>query len=395
MSYKTILMAVEPDFNISHIGVLRVIRYHFKALVARGHSVTLATYQDGAWVSCSQLDAARAILDDARHAAAERPYWQSGAGALPAPPDPQATAPKWTIAWNGPIVTPAQFDASILTNPWMCAQDGVPIADSPFSMGIVYDMVPNLIALGILRMPQFIDIYEFAHAHHIGYDYYLRNAATISCISASTRQDFTRLYGATDRTAVCIPFDDFGAGVAPAREHARDVLMINVLDHRKNFRTVARTLQAASAHARLHVVIVGRERLPREEVMQFLADIAAVCASVRWYRSPTDVQLQALMASARVVFFPSFYEGLGLPILEAQACGVPVISSFNSSCGEINMNPVLTADAYDVAAFAAMLVDLLDHRLAILEGAALRAAQSAFLQDKNALFVAGAGAQHA
>jgi hypothetical protein len=149
MSYKRILMAVEPDFNVTHVGVLRVIRYHFKDLVARGHSVTLATYKDGAWVSCSLLDATRAILFDTRQADMQKPYWQSGSWAITGVADALHHDAQWTIKWDGPVVQPEAFDESILTNPWLCAQSGKVIADSAFTTGIVYDMVPNLIALGI------------------------------------------------------------------------------------------------------------------------------------------------------------------------------------------------------------------------------------------------------
>lgn len=401
MSYKTILMAVEPHFNTTHVGVLRVIRYHFKDLVARGHSVTLATFRHGQWISCSLLDATRAILGDTRRAEMQKPYWQSGSAARGGAFDVLPHEAHWPIRWDGEAVDPEDFDESILTNPWMCAQCDEPIADSKFSVGIAYDMVPNLIALGVLRMPQFLDIYGFAHQHHIGYDYFLRNTASVSCISASTRHDFLRLYGAKHgaqpgarsgtrpwpRVDVCIPFGDFGDGAADANLEAKDVLMINVLDHRKNFLTVAKALKEASASARLHAVIVGRERLPTAEVAAFLTELSSVCASVRWYRSPSDAQVQALMAEAKVVFFPSVYEGLGLPILEAQARGVPVISSNNSSCGEINLNPHLTADPYDHHAFAARLVQLQNENLPVMHGAALRDAQVKLLKGRNQLFV--------
>lgn len=388
MPYKNILMAVDPDFHVSHVGVLRVIRYHFKNLVARGHRVTLATYQEGQWVSCSLLDATRAILGNTKREHMQTPYWQSGNVPTQGVADVVAQDRHWPIKWDGEVVRPEDFDESIITNPWLCSQSGVVIADSRFTLGIVYDMVPNLIALGVLRMPQFIDVYKFANDHHIGYDYFLRNVETISCISESTRQDFRKLYGTrgSPKLEVCIPFSDFGAGPPHNDPDAQDVLMINVLDHRKNFLTVAKALKEASASVKLHVVIVGRERLAKEDVIKFLSEISKACASVRWYRSPPDAQVIELMTRAKVVFFPSFYEGLGLPILEAQARGVPVISSNNSSCGEINLNSVLTADAYDHKAFAAKLIDVLKGDLRVMDGQALRDTQTAFLSERNQLF---------
>jgi len=390
MSYKNILMVVEANFNTNHIGVRRVISYHFKNLVARGHNVILATHRDGHWVGCSLLDATRAILEDVHVSDTQPPYWKTGDGYLA---EPAHIAPQHqsqiSIQWDGPKVRPEDFDESILTNPWLCAVNGEPITDGAFSVGIVYDMVPNLIALGCLRMPQFLDIYRFAEEHHIGYEYFLRNAKTISCISESTRRDFLALYGSAvdQQVDVCIPFGDFGGGSPKRDPSATDVLMINVLDQRKNFSTAAKALKEASMKTRLHVVIVGRERLPWNDVMKFLVEISAVCASVRWYRSPSDIQIQELMTHAKVVFFPSFYEGLGLPILESQARGVPVVSSNNSSCGEINLSDGLTADPYDYHAQADLLVGVLSGTLAVPSGQILRDRQLAFLSGKNQFFV--------
>lgn len=388
MSYKNILMAVERDFHMTHVGVLRVIRYHYKNLVARGHSVTLASYINGQWISCSLLDAAHALLGDTRNRSFQDPYWQSGNSARSATAVDVPRENYAQIKWNGPAVRPEQFDESIITNPWLCSQGGAPIADSRFTLGIVYDMVPNLIALGLLRLPQFIDVFAFANDHHVGYEYFLRNVDHISCISESTRHDFIKLYGEPKKATlgVCIPFDDFGHGELHQDPAAKEVLMINVLDHRKNFITAAKALKLAAASTKLHVVIVGRERLAKDDVMAFLAEIGRCCASVSWYRSPSDAQLQSLMSQAKVVFFPSFYEGLGLPVLEAQARGIPVVSSNNSSCGEINLNKDLTTDPYNHKEFAAKLVSMFSGGLPYTQGMPLRLAQFAMLDGHNQLF---------
>lgn len=59
-------------------------------------------------------------------------------------------------------------------------------------------------------------------------------------------------------------------------------------------------------------------------------------------------ELRALYQGARVFAFPSLYEGFGLPILEAFASGVPVLSSNNSSLQEVGGDAALYADALSV-----------------------------------------------
>jgi len=72
-----------------------------------------------------------------------------------------------------------------------------------------------------------------------------------------------------------------------------------------------------------------------------------------------EEDLPALYSGATVFVFPSLYEGFGLPVLEAMACGVPVACSNSSSLPEIVGDAALTFDPTDVKAIAAALSRLL------------------------------------
>jgi glycosyltransferase involved in cell wall biosynthesis len=62
---------------------------------------------------------------------------------------------------------------------------------------------------------------------------------------------------------------------------------------------------------------------------------------------PED-ELPALYNGADLFVFPSLYEGFGLPVLEAMACGTPVITSNVSSLPEVAGNAALLVDPYNV-----------------------------------------------
>ncbi|MDA3895780.1 MAG: glycosyltransferase family 1 protein [Desulfobacteraceae bacterium] len=66
----------------------------------------------------------------------------------------------------------------------------------------------------------------------------------------------------------------------------------------------------------------------------------------------TDTELAVLYSGARAFVYPSFYEGFGLPVLEAMACGCPVICSNTSSLPEVAGNAAMTCNPNDIHCLA-------------------------------------------
>lgn len=62
---------------------------------------------------------------------------------------------------------------------------------------------------------------------------------------------------------------------------------------------------------------------------------SGVSQRIHFLKNISDNDLALLYNGAKALFFPSSYEGFGLPILEAMACGTPVVTSNNSSLGEV------------------------------------------------------------
>ena len=81
--------------------------------------------------------------------------------------------------------------------------------------------------------------------------------------------------------------------------------------------------------------------------------------SVRFLGPVADADLPALYAAATVFVLPSLYEGFGLPVLEAMACGAAVACSSTSSLPEIAGDAALTFDPQDVEAMAGAIGRLL------------------------------------
>jgi alpha-1,3-rhamnosyl/mannosyltransferase len=84
-----------------------------------------------------------------------------------------------------------------------------------------------------------------------------------------------------------------------------------------------------------------------------------IAAQTRFVGVVDEVQLVMLYQRATVFVFPSRYEGFGLPVLEAMACGCPVISSNASSLPEVVGDAALLANPSDIGGFLEQLTRVL------------------------------------
>ena len=92
----------------------------------------------------------------------------------------------------------------------------------------------------------------------------------------------------------------------------------------------------------------------------YLSEAAKLGSRFRMLGFVSDPALRALYGAAQVVWFPSRYEGFGLPVVEAMACGVAVVASEASSIPEIAGGAARLADPADVEAHVGAVASLLE-----------------------------------
>ncbi|MEI7644003.1 MAG: glycosyltransferase family 1 protein [Chloroflexales bacterium] len=128
----------------------------------------------------------------------------------------------------------------------------------------------------------------------------------------------------------------------------------------KNLERLIRAWDRAGAGVdAAQLILAGHEDAKHPTARQLVAE-RGMGARVRFLPSVDDADLPALYSGAAVFAFPSYYEGFGMPPLEAMACGVPVLCAGVSSLPEVVGDAALLVDPYSLSAIADGLVRLLD-----------------------------------
>ncbi|WP_028050356.1 glycosyltransferase family 1 protein [Cellulomonas sp. URHD0024] len=131
------------------------------------------------------------------------------------------------------------------------------------------------------------------------------------------------------------------------------VMWAGTVEPRKNLSTLLEAFdQVAEAQPDLDLVLVGPPGWGAVPVVP-----TARRERVRFTGFVPDADLHALYAGASAFAFPSLAEGFGLPVLEAMAHGVPVVTSSGTSCAEVLGDAGATVPALDADALARGLLD--------------------------------------
>jgi glycosyltransferase involved in cell wall biosynthesis len=138
----------------------------------------------------------------------------------------------------------------------------------------------------------------------------------------------------------------------------------------KNLRGLIDAL-ALIAPERRPVLVLPGYPTPHEAELRAHTDALGIAADVRFLGWTSEADIEGLFALSAGFVFPSFYEGFGLPVLEAMARGVPVACSDRASLPEVAGDAALLFDPSDPAAIAQAIERLLSDRA---EAERLRAA---------------------
>ena len=200
----------------------------------------------------------------------------------------------------------------------------------------------------------------------------LRRAAAILAVSECTRDDIVREFGVPrEKIHVTLnaPPPDFqapGPDADTEQTCARYgltrpyVLFVGVLQPRKNPVRIVRGFVRAKREADLpHVLaIVGKRGWLYDDVFAAVEELDAK-QDVVFTGYAEDEDLPALYTAADLFLFPTLYEGFGIPVLEAFACGTPTITSHAAGNAETAGDAALLVDPYSEDEIARGIVEAL------------------------------------
>jgi glycosyltransferase involved in cell wall biosynthesis len=214
--------------------------------------------------------------------------------------------------------------------------------------------------------------------------------------SEATRLDLIELFHAPpDRVQTLYSgYDALFRPVADAAELGRVraayqlekpfILHVGTIEPRKNLARLIEAFSNLPQHRELDLVIAGGRGWMYDEIYAAPQKFS-VSESVRFLGFVPDADLPALYSLAELVAYPSLYEGFGLPVLEAMACGAAVVTSNNSSIPEVAGEAAVMVDAHDTEAITWAMQRVLDDRKwrGILQAKGIEQAKK-FSWDKSA-----------
>ena len=231
-------------------------------------------------------------------------------------------------------------------------------------------LIPIITDLAVFRIPE---AYQLSRVllWKMQYRVLCLRASHFIAISEYTKREMTAILGISPEKISVIPcaaqsniqkvcdetvLQSFRDKYQLARDY---ILFVGNFNPRKNLARLIHSFDRMKRERGLphELVIAGRIgwKFDTDEVLR---DIAAKDA-VRFIGYVPDEDMASLYSAASLLVFPSLYEGFGIPVIEAQKCGVPVLTSNLGALPEAGGEGALYIDPYDETAMARSMQNLL------------------------------------
>ncbi len=256
--------------------------------------------------------------------------------------------------------------------PWRVSRANVDLLHMPANVAPMRAPVPTVVTVHdttVLSMPERFTTWH-RHYSRLVMPLSVRSAARVITNSEATKRDVVRVFGVSEdkvtvtHLGVAEAFRRFSTCEiedARARLGLDDfVLSVCTLEPRKNIVGLLSAYALLRERgARIPLVHAGALGWMYGEVMETCRKLG-IGDYVRFLGPVSLDDLVALYNLASLFVYPSFYEGFGLPVLEAMSCGCPVITSGTSSLPEVAGEAAILVDPHDVNQLANAMQEALE-----------------------------------
>jgi glycosyltransferase involved in cell wall biosynthesis len=227
--------------------------------------------------------------------------------------------------------------------PRAAARAGADVLHCTIFRGPVRSRVPSIVSvhdLAVVRQPEVFPAWTRLYGR-TALRATLRAADRVFAVSEFTKREVAELAGVDAGRIDVVPNALEPVFAAQGSRAPGDyALAVGTLEPRKN---LARVVEA-TARAGVPLRLVGERGWGKP---------GAAGTHVTWLGRVDDVALAAAYRGARALVFPSLYEGFGIPIIEAMACGTPVVTSRGGATEEVAGGAAVLVDSLDVASIVA------------------------------------------
>ena len=197
-------------------------------------------------------------------------------------------------------------------------------------------------------------------------------AAKIIAVSENTKRDIVNIYGVSpEKIEVIHPgLNNLKDGISAADMRVRHflpenfILFMGTVEKRKNVLGLIKAFEIIAPKLKdFFLILAGSPGYGFGEIWA-AAKISKFRDRIIFFDYVPENERRALYSAAKLFVYPSFYEGFGMPPLEAMSEGIPVVTSLASSLGEVVGDAALMANPHHINEIAeAMLEGVLNDRL--------------------------------
>jgi glycosyltransferase involved in cell wall biosynthesis len=220
--------------------------------------------------------------------------------------------------------------------PRLRAPAGTDVLHCPTFRGPLRSTTPLVVTvhdLAVLRHPEWFNRWTRTYSS-LAVPRVVRAARRIVAVSEFTKRELVELLSVSVDRITVVPnaVEDIFTPNGPKAE-GDYVLAVGTLEPRKNLERIARAVEG-------ELRVVGERGWGGVEAPP----------NVTWLPNTSDEELAALYRGARCLVYASLYEGFGIPVAEALACGCPIVTSVGSPMAELAGDDAVLVDPTDASA---------------------------------------------